>query len=141
MATIIQAQLDEVGIKSEIKVLEWGAYLSGLQKKEHDMFLLGWVSTVPDPNFAVSGLLESTAGSNYTFTNDKKMDELLEKGRSIPDGDARKQVYKDMQLYINELLPMIYLHNDESIAGAQKNVKGFDVRANEIHSFRSVYFQ
>ncbi len=141
MATIIQAQLAEVGIVSEIKVLEWGAYLSGLQKKEHDVFLLGWVSTVPDPNFAVSGLLESTAGSNYTFFNDEKMDEMLAKGRSTPDGDARKAAYKEMQQYINHMTPMVYLHNDESIAGAQKGVKGFDVRTNEIHSFRGVYFE
>ncbi len=141
MATIIQAQLEELGIKAEIKVLEWGAYLNGLQEKTHDLFLLGWVSTVPDPNFAVSGLLESTAGSNYTFYADKKMDELLAKGRSMPDGEERAQVYREMQLYINDQVPMCYLHNDESIAGTQKNVKGFNVKANEIHSFREVYFE
>ena len=41
MATIIQAQLQELGIEAKIKVLEWGAYIQGLQKKEHDLFLLG----------------------------------------------------------------------------------------------------
>ena len=143
MATIIQAQLAEIGITTEIKVLEWGAYLSGLQEKKHDMFLLGWVSTVPDPNFAVAGLLETSAigGSNYTFFSDKKLDELLAKGRSVPDGDERAATYKDMQLFINEQTPMVYLHNDESIAGAQKYVKGFNVRSNEIHSFRETYFE
>lgn len=135
-ATIIQAQLQEIGITSEIKVLEWGAYLSGLQEKKHDMFLLGWVSTVPDPNFAVSGLLESTSGTNFTFTSDAKLDEYLAKGRGTPDGEERAKIYKDLQLYINELHPMVYIHNDESIAGAQKNVKGFEIRSNEVHSFR-----
>ncbi len=138
MATIIQAQLADLGITAEIKVLEWGAYLSGLQEKKHDTFLLGWVSTVPDPNFAVAGLLESGAGSNYTFFSDKKLDELLAKGRSLPDGADREAVYKEMQEYINDQVPMIYLHNDESIAGAQKTVKGFDVATNEVHSFRQV---
>ena len=142
-ATIIQAQLEEVGIKSEIKVLEWGAYLEGLMGKVHDLFILGWVSTVPDPNFAVSGLLETAAigASNYTFVSDPKLDEMLDKGRSLPDGDERSAIYKEMQLYINEQLPMIYLHNDESIAGMQKNVKGFAPRSNEIHSFREAYFE
>jgi peptide/nickel transport system substrate-binding protein len=36
---------------------------------------------------------------------------------------------------------MIYLHNDESIAGTQKSVKGFTPRSNEIHSFREAYFE
>ncbi len=140
-ATIIQAQLQEIGITSEIKVLEWGAYLSGLQEKKHDMFLLGWVSTVPDPNFAVSGLLESTSGTHFTFTNDAKLDEYLAKGRSTPDGEERANIYKELQLYINDLRPMVYLHNDESIAGAQKNVKGFEIRGNEVHSFRQAFIE
>ena len=141
MATIIQAQLGEIGITAEIKVLEWGAYLSGLMEKKHDLFLLGWVSTVPDPNFAVAGLLETGAGSNYTFYSNQKLDELLAKGRSVPDGDERAAIYKEMQLHINEQTPMVYLHNDESIAGTQKAVKGFTPRSNEVHSFREVYFE
>lgn len=141
MATIIQAQLDELGIKSEIKVLEWGAYLNGLMEKRHDLFLLGWVSTVPDPNFAVSGLLETESGSNYTFYSSETLDKMLAEGRSIPDGDERSAIYKEMQLYINDQMPMVYLHNDESIVGGQKFIKGFNARANEIHSFRKVYFE
>lgn len=141
MATIIQAQLMEVGIAAEIRVLEWGAYLNGLQEKRHDLFLLGWVTGIPDPNYALSGLLESISGSNYTFMNEKKMDEFLAKGRATPDGDQRKQIYVDMQNYINDYLPMIYLHKDESIACTQKNVKGFIVRSSEEHSFRGAYFE
>ncbi|MBQ9897425.1 MAG: peptide ABC transporter substrate-binding protein [Synergistaceae bacterium] len=141
MATIIQAQLAELGIKSEIMQQEWGAYLNDLQKKEHDVFLLGWGLSVPDPDYAVAGLLESNAGTNYTTFNDAKLDEMLAKGRSLPDGEERAQVYRDMQLYINEQLPMVYLHNDEAIAGVRKVVKGFEVDPFEVHSFRNVYFE
>lgn len=141
MATIIQAQLAEVGIQSEIMQQEWGAYLNDLQKKQHDVFLLGWGLSVPDPDYAVSGLLESNAGTNYTGYNDPKLDEMLAKGRSLPDGEERAKVYRDMQLYINEQCPMIYLHNDEAIAGVRKIVKGFEVDPFEVHSFRNVYFE
>lgn len=141
MATIIQAQLAELGIVAEIRVLEWGAYLQGLKDKTHDLFLLGWGLSVPDPDYAVSGLLESNAGSNYTFFADKKVDEMLAKGRSLPDGAEREQVYKDMQLYINEMCPMIYLHNDESLVGVQKIVKGFESSPFDVHSFRTAYFE
>lgn len=139
MATIIQAQLQEVGITSEIQVLEWGAYLDGLQRKQHDVFLLGWVASL-DPANSIDGLLENTSGNNYSFTNDKKLNEMLAEGRRTPDGDKRAGIYRDIQLYINNLLPLIYLHGDESIAGTQKNVKDFEVRSDEEHSFRRVYF-
>jgi peptide/nickel transport system substrate-binding protein len=141
-ATIVQAQLEEIGIKAEIKVLEWGAYLDGLMEKKHDLFFLGWVASIPHPNGPISGLLESNSGSNYTFTNDAKIDHLLRNGRFVPiDDEYCKRVYWELQEYINELVPMIYFHNDESIAGTQKYVKGFFPRATEIHSFREVYFE
>ena len=141
MATIIQAQLAEVGIQTEIVQQEWGAYLNVLQQKEHDVFLLGWGLSVPDPDYAVAGLLESNAGTNYTTFSDPKLNEMLSKGRSLPDGEERAKVYRDMQLYINDQLPMIYLHNDEAIAGVRKVVKGFEVDPFEVHSFRNVYFE
>ena len=141
MAQIIQAQLAELGIKTEIVQQEWGAYLQALQQKTHDVFLLGWGLSVPDPDYAVAGLLESNAGTNYTTFNDEKLDAMLQKGRSLPDGDERAQVYKDMQLYINEQLPMIYLHNEVGTAGVRKVVKGFTVDPFEVHSFRNVYFE
>jgi peptide/nickel transport system substrate-binding protein len=141
-ATIIQAQLEEIGIKSEIKVLEWGAYLDGLMEQTHDLFILGWVTSVPHPNGPISGLLESNSGSNYTFTNDVKLDALLRNGRFVPiDDEYSQRVYWQLQEYINDLLPMVFLHNDESIAGTQKYVKGFFPRATEIHSFREAYFE
>ena len=56
-------------------------------------------------------------------------------------GNDRAAVYKDMQLYINEQTPMVYLHNDESIVGTQKNVKGFVPSPSEMHSFRGIYFE
>jgi peptide/nickel transport system substrate-binding protein len=141
MATIIQAQLAEIGITTEIKVLEWGAYLSGLLEKSHGAFILGWANTVTDPNYAIAGLLESSAGNNYTATNDPKIDELLRKGRSVMDGPEREAIYKELQLYINETVPMLFLQNDESVAGTQKNVKGFAPSPSELHSFREIYFE
>ncbi len=140
-ATIIQAQLAEAGITTEIVQQEWGAYLNVLQQKQHDLFLLGWGLSVPDPDYAVAGLLETGAGTNYTAFSDPKLDEMLAKGRSLPDGEERAKVYKDMQIYINDQLPMIYLHNDEAIAGVRKIVKGFEVDPFEVHSFRNVYFE
>lgn len=141
MATIIQAQLKELGIDAEIKVLEWGAYIQGLQKKTHDLFLLGWGLSVPDPDYAVAGLLETGAGTNYTFFSDAKLDELLSKGRAMPDGPDREKAYRDMQLYINEQCPMILLHNDESLVGVQKSVKGFISSPFDVHTFATVYFE
>ncbi|MDD2205729.1 MAG: ABC transporter substrate-binding protein [Aminobacterium sp.] len=143
MATIIQSQLSEIGIDVEIKVLEWGAYLDGLKAKQHDMFIVGWVSTVPDPEFAVGGVFHSSMKGkmNFSFFGDPKVDELIEKGKTLPDGADREAVYVELQKELNEKRPWVYLLNDEQICGMQKNVKGFRPSPRGYHELYNVYFE
>ncbi|MDR1649275.1 MAG: ABC transporter substrate-binding protein [Synergistaceae bacterium] len=140
-AMIMQAQLLDVGVTAEIKVLEWGAFLNGLRGRTHDLFILGWPTTVPDPNFALAPLLEGGSSSNYTFIDDPRIEELLVKGRSVPNGNERQEIYEEIQRYVNDQVPMIYVYGDESTAGSQKTVKGFKPKLNEVHSVREVYFE
>ncbi len=140
LAQIIQSQLADVGIEVEIKVLEWGAYLDGLKQKAQDMFILGWVASVPDAEFALNGVLKSTGGSNYTFFNDPAFDALLDKGAMLPDGAEREKVYMDAQVRIDEMCPWVYLYNEETLHGTQKNVKGFEPSARGFHVLTNVNF-
>jgi peptide/nickel transport system substrate-binding protein len=143
MATIIQSQLSEIGINVQIKVLEWGAYLDGLKAKQHDMFILGWVATVPDPDFAVGAVFHSSMKGkmNFAFFGDDEVDALIEKGKTLPDGAEREKVYKDLQRLINEKCPWVYLLNDEQICGVRKNVQGFKPSPRGYHVLYNVYFE
>ena len=141
LATIIQAQLKDVGIEVEHKVLEWGAYLDGLQQKTHDLYILGWVASVPDAEFALSGVLKSTGGSNYTFFKDEQVDALLDQAKGMPDGPERAEVYKKVQARIHELTPWVYMYNEETFHGSQKNVKGFVPSPRGYHELTGVTFE
>jgi peptide/nickel transport system substrate-binding protein len=143
MATIIQSQLSEIGINVQIKVLEWGAYLDGLKAKQHDMFIVGWVATVPDPDFAVGAVFHSSMKGkmNFAFFGDDEVDALIEKGKTLPDGPEREKVYKDLQRLINEKCPWVYLLNDEQICGVRKNVQGFKPSPRGYHVLYNVYFE
>ena len=141
LATIIQAQLQEVGIDLEIKVLEWGAYLDGLQKKEHDMYILGWVASVPDPEFALSGVFKSDGGSNYTFFVDDEVDAMIDKGSTMVDGQEREELYLKLQERLFDLVPWVYLYNEETFHGSQKNVKGFVPSPRGYHLLTNVTFE
>ncbi len=143
MATIIQHQLEEYGIQSEIKILEWGAYLDGLKKKEHDLFILGWNSSVPDPDYALGGVfLSNMIGTqNFAYFNNPEVDEMLYQGRQMKDGPEREALYIKVQRRINAEYPWIYLHNDEWIIGAQKYVKDFGLNPLGYHSLRRVRFE
>ena len=141
LATIIQAQLKDVGIELEHKVLEWGAYLDGLQKKTHDLYILGWVASVPDAEIALAGVLKSTGGSNYSFFKDEEVDAMLDSAKALPDGPEREAMYKKIQARIHELAPWVYMYNEETFHGSQKNVKGFVPSPRGYHLLTNVTFE
>jgi peptide/nickel transport system substrate-binding protein len=143
MATIIQSQLSEIGINVQIKVLEWGAYLDGLKAMKHDMFIVGWVATVPDPEFAVGATFHSSMKGkmNFAFFGDDEVDAMIEKGKTLPNGPEREELYKNLQKTLNEKTPWVYLLNDEQICGLRKNVKGFTPSPRGYHILYNVYFE
>jgi len=128
MATIIQNELQQVGIIAEIKVMEWGAFLEGTNKGEQEMYIIGWNSQINDPDMSLYAMFHSSkfgAGGNRPFYKNSKVDELIEKGRKMDDSEARQAVYYDLQNMINADAPWIYLNSGEQVVGTKKTIKGF----------------
>ncbi len=143
MATIIQSQLEEIGIHVEIKVLEWGSYLENLKRGTHDMFLLGWPAAAPDPDFALTGVFHSSmaGATNFAFFKDAEVDRRLDEGRGMEDGPDREAVYEAVQQRIDALCPWVYLHNDEQIVGTRKDVHGLVLSSRGYHLLTPVTFE
>lgn len=140
MAQMIQASLAAIGVQTDIKVLEWGAYLNGLTEKKHDLFLLGWSASVPDPDVCLTGVFQTDAASNYSYFSNPELDKLLAKGRTLENGPEREKIYHEAQELIVKDVPWIFMHVDEQIAGAQKNVKGFHLSPRSYQYLGTVTF-
>lgn len=126
-AVILQDQLKQIGIDLEVEVLEWGAYLDKLARGEQDMFLLGWTSS-PDCDVCLYALFHSSnlgSAGNRTFYVNKKMDKLLDDGRTTTDQEVRNKYYKEAQNIIQEDVPMFVIVYPYKNAGMQKNIKNF----------------
>jgi peptide/nickel transport system substrate-binding protein len=140
-ATFAQAMLLEVGIEAEIKVLEWGAFLEGLKAGQHDLFVLGWIPSVPDPSFALDACFTTGSVWNFSRVSDPSIDELLKKGKTIPNGEERASVYGELQSKINDYLPWVYTQNNEFLIGTGKSVKDFEPSSNGVHHLYEVAFE
>ena len=85
---------------------------------------------------------EST--SDKPNSSNKKLlswDELLEKGRSMPDSEDREAVYKELQEEIAAEAPWVFLNNGEVVVGAKANMKGFEPTAYGYHPLYNIYFE
>lgn len=142
IAEYAQSTWRELGIDIEIEVVEWGAYLENTAAGLHDMFLLGWVTVTLDADYGTYSLFHSDEhgdAGNRSFYSNPRVDELLEKGRTEPDPDARIAVYSELTEILLEEAPMNFIAFTELILGVSDNVQGFHATATGLHELQFVY--
>lgn len=130
LAVIIQDQLKQVGIDVAIETLEWGAYLDRTAAGEHDLFLLGWGTVTRDPDYGIAELVSTEtmgAPGNRSFYSNKKVDELLEKGKVELNIEKRKEIYKQIQEILRKDIPMYIICYPTQNIVTKKNIEGIKV--------------
>ena len=141
MCQAIQEMFREIGIDCRVEVLEFGAFISRTTAGEHDMGYFGWVTSTKDADYTYYSLEHSSqqgAAGNRSFTNDAKVDELVEIGRTSSDQDARLEAYKELAIYLKDLsnnAPIIYTTLN---AGASNKVEGFEPDPIGYHKLENV---
>jgi ABC-type oligopeptide transport system substrate-binding subunit len=130
IATAIQAFWSQIGLHTNIKVLEWKQYLQFLgppPNTDVDVYRLGWIYDFPD---AYNGLILWTCDSGNNNTNwcNKKYDALIDRATKTPDFDKRVALYQQAESILtgpNGDLPImpIYWYTNANLI--HKNVHGF----------------
>lgn len=111
-ATIVQWRLKQVGIKVDIRVLEWSTFINEfIDKRRFQAVILGW-SIAIDPDQYDIWHSSKTREKEFNFVsyNNPEVDELLEKGRRTFDIEERKKAYFRIQEILAEELPYIFLY-------------------------------
>lgn len=141
IAVILQDQLKQIGIDVAVETLEWGAYLDGTARGEHDMFILGWGTVTRDPDYGITALVSSKThggAGNRTFYSNPKVDELLDLGRAELNVEKRKEIYKEVQEAIRKELPMYMIAYPTYNVITKKDVKNFKFELATAHRLYGV---
>jgi peptide/nickel transport system substrate-binding protein len=132
MGTVIQAQLQAVGIKAKIQTMEWGAYLKKYLDGP-DMAEMSWNPSIGDPDHVTYMLLSSDRfppAFNAGFFQNARVDELLRKGRTTVGDAERAAIYKEAQRIIADEAPWIFIDHGRQIIIHRKRVQGFKLHPN-----------
>jgi len=130
IAEMIQADWAKVGVKAKIVSYEWGEYLSGMRKGEHDSALFGWMSDNGDPdNFAdvLLGCNSIKTGSNAARWCDKGYDDLVQKAKLTSSPAERAKLYGQAQEIFYQQAPWIALANGKTFYATRSNITGYSV--------------
>lgn len=108
-ATVMQAQLAEVGIDIEIELQEFGVFFPGLLQAKHEIALIGASGGAgfPDPDMLYDGFHCEGRTNRSKYCN-PELDALLEAGRSTMDVEERKEIYSQVQQMLVAEVPEIF---------------------------------
>ena len=127
-AEIIQQNLAAVGIRMEIRTLEWSAFINEfVDKRKFDAVILGWsISQDPDQYDIWSSKKTGPKELNFVGFADAEVDRLLEEGRRTFDIEKRRKAYFRIQEILAEEQPYVFLYYPDSLPVVQKRIHGIE---------------
>jgi glutathione transport system substrate-binding protein len=139
LATAVAADLLKIGVKAEIKSMDWDTYIPFIlrdqEEAEHRLYVLGWSTLTGDADYGLYPLFYSgewpKKGTNASFFKNEKLDQLLDTARSTANPNERKKLYKEAMTLIVEEAPWIFLYSEMEITGVRANVKDIIVQPTE----------
>ncbi|MBR53783.1 ABC transporter substrate-binding protein [Candidatus Poribacteria bacterium] len=142
LAEVIQSDLKQVGIQTEIVSPDWGTYLEKTKNGQHDMAMLGWSADFADPdNFLYYLLSKSSAkkpAGNIAFYRSDEMQSVLDRARVETKMEIRTQLYKEAQSLFHRDVPWVPLAHAKQIVVAQKNVRRLKLHPTSFKYLRNV---
>ena len=133
MATMVQADLKELGVRVQVVPLEFRAVLDRVfQTHDYEAAVLALGGGDVDPNSQMNVWLSS--GSDHLWNIgqphpatpwEAEIDQLMEKQLSTLKPEARKLLYNRVQEIFAENLPLICLVSPNILVGAKNQVANF----------------
>jgi peptide/nickel transport system substrate-binding protein len=139
---IFLANAAEIGVTVKTENIEGGGYWAAMRKGTMQLVLEGWWGYRPDPDQYLYVMLHSTGkqAKRMGYSN-PKMDELMDKQRSVTDLGERRKLFREISSLMNEDAVYVPYHYSSDFKGHLPNVKGFVHAQDSIIDFRNIYLE
>ncbi|WP_426150782.1 ABC transporter substrate-binding protein [Pseudomonas sp. DC3000-4b1] len=127
-AQMLQADLAAIGIKAQIRTLEWGELIRRAKAGEHDLLFMGWAGDNGDPDNFLTPQFSCAAvqsGTNFARFCDPTLDGLISKGKATTAQAERGELYRQAQAVIQKQALWLPLAHPQVTVLAARNVKGY----------------
>ena len=132
VCSAIVSYLGDVGIKVDLEMMESGHFWDLMVKKETPP--LAGDSWADESGEAYNRLAGALGGmdAGYSTYSDPEIDKLLKAISSELDKDKRKALYEQLQVYMQENPPFIYLYEPVTFEATRDRVTDYNPRPSEM---------
>ena len=124
MMQVIQAMVAEAGFDVSLRATEFATLLSEQTAGNFQLSRSDW-SGRPDPDGNLHQFVTCEGGINDPKYCNPEVDRLLNEARAVTDPAARKELYDQAGVILNQDLPVIYLGHQTYIFALDQAVQGF----------------
>lgn len=131
LASIIQAQLAQVGIRIKVRSLDWGTFFGDIKDGQFQLYSLTWVGVKTPDHFRYVFHSDSLPpqGANRGRYRSVEADRLIEAAEASEQLDEQARIYRRLQRLLLADLPYIPLWYEDQIVALRQAVQGYALAA------------
>ncbi len=144
IAEILQHSWKKIGVKVEIRILEWATFITEyINKRNFDVVILGWtIPMEPDPYDVWHSSRCGGKNLNFICYQNKEVDKLIEQGRVEFDIEKRKNIYHKIAQILADDQPYTFLYYPKALIALHKRFKNVEeAPAGIMHNFIDWYVE
>jgi peptide/nickel transport system substrate-binding protein len=135
----VQAYLQAIGVKVELRTYDWPTYIAGLLKplaeSELEVFLLGWGPLILDADMGLYGQftceVNPPKGLGAAFYCNPEYDKIMKASREEQDPQKRLALLKQASEIVWDDAPWLWLHVEKFVIAYSSKIKGMVVTPTE----------
>ena len=124
-AQVVAEQLKKIGVKADIKLVEWNSWLSDVySQRQYEATLIG----VDASSLTATAMLDrfrSDAPNNFTNYSNKEYDELYNKLYTTYSDEDRVEIYKKLQQNLADNAANIYIQDMAEFVALSDKYEGY----------------
>ena len=138
---VVVQQLQAVGIKAELKEIEWNSWLDDVYKgRNFDSTITGFDASTLTANALLSRWV-SGASKNMIGFSDSRYDELMAQATAETDDSVRTQLYKQAAAILSEQAANAYIQDLAEFTVLAKTLSGYNFYPLYRIDFSTVYYK
>jgi len=127
VATILQENLKQIGIRMEIRKLEWAVFIQRINDRNFDACTLGWSLSWESDPFQLWHSSQAAKGSNYVGFVNEEADHIIETARREFDASQRRRMYHRFHEILHEEQPYTFLFTREELEAVSARFRNVNV--------------
>ena len=140
VAEAVQAYLQAIGVKAELRAYDWPTYMSVVYKplaqSELDADLLGWGPLIMDADMALYGQFTTSVyppkGLGSAFYSNPEFDKIMEQSRLEQNPEKRKALLVEASKIVWDDCPWLWLHVEKFVIAYNSKIKNMPVTPTEM---------